>query len=143
MPTMKRLSKRSRAVLIVVASLLVMAATIPAAIWLTHTRSAETGHARLLCEQHNQSNHVTYLGHDAVMPAMLSARRCDTLRVINLDSQSVSVAIFSSGREFIYDGAASRTLAPQQQVTITLTSSGNYTFGVLQASARALLTVTP
>ncbi len=138
---MNRLSKQYKALLLVVAALVVMAATIPAAIWLTHTGSAETGHARLLCEQHNQAGHLVYISPSTVTPAETSAKRCDTLTIVNLCSQSVHVAMFKAGQKLRYDGAATRTLAPQQRATITLLGSGHYEIGDAQGVARGELNV--
>lgn len=140
---MKRLSKQSKVMLLVATTLVAMVATIPAAIWLTHTGSAETGHARLLCEQHNQASHTVYISPDHVIPAVISAKHCDILIVVNLSSHPALVAIFSGRRLLAYDGATSRTLGPQQQVTITLVDGGQYQLGDSQAIARGELNVSP
>jgi hypothetical protein len=52
---MLTLSKKAKAVLWTTGALILMIVTIPLAIWLTHTQTAEFGNARARC---------TYLFHD-------------------------------------------------------------------------------
>jgi hypothetical protein len=125
-----KLHKKQKAGLILVASLLVMGAVIPLGIWVTHTPSAELGNGRLRCESGTQGHafHTVVIRNGTVTPSQVAAQKCDTLTILNLDSQKRLITFSSRNVPISYDGVSARTLARNQSLSITLIQTGAFTF---------------
>lgn len=81
-------SKNWRYGLAIVSVLILMAASVPLAIWITHTQSAELGNARVRCQRQPQVNHRVLIENDKVKPSHVNAKRCDILTIANLDQKN-------------------------------------------------------
>jgi hypothetical protein len=125
---MFRPDKKQKVILITVLGLVLMAATIPAAIWITHTQSAEVGHARLKCQKGQQVSHKVVIQNDQVEPKNTSGRLCDTLTITNLDSQDRLMAFGRHENHISYDGVSERIVGQGQSLTVTMVKRGNYLF---------------
>jgi hypothetical protein len=125
---MLTLSKKAKAVLWTTGALILMIVTIPLAIWLTHTQTAEFGNARARCERGLHDTHRVIIENGAVVPKHTSARHCDTLVITNLDKQQRLMAFGKHDKHISYDGVSEQLVAQEQSLTVRLVSTGTYLF---------------
>lgn len=132
-----------KVILIAIGVLSLMAATIPAAIWVTHTQTARLGNAEARCSGGQHNVHGVTIQNGQPMPARTKARRCDILTVTNQDPRLRLIAFGPHERHISYDGISEKLLAQGQSLTITLISTGTYTFhDHLDDGAQGSFTVT-
>lgn len=125
---MGHLNKKRKIILAVVVVFLLLAATIPAAIWVTRSQTAQLANDRDRCQtgQH-AARHVAFES-DQVVPASTNAKLCDSLTFTNRASQTILLAFGPHEHHISYDGISERLLEPGQNTTITLVKAGTYNF---------------
>lgn len=106
--------------------LLLLAGTIPLAVWLTHTATAQTENARRRCEGVRPTVHEVRIFNGKMIPAQLNAVRCDKLRIVNQDVRARLIAFGQHDKHIAYNGVSERLLDKNQAVTVTLGVTGNY-----------------
>lgn len=105
-----------------------VAATIPLAIWITHTQSAELGNAQARCAGKPGPVHTVMIQAGKVMPPHIEAKLCDRLRITNLDPQVRLLAFGKHESHVSYDGISEKLLDQGQSLQVTLGSRGTYLF---------------
>lgn len=125
---MHGLSKGWKAGLIGVASLAVMVATVPFAIWVTHTTTAQAGNAKARCSSVTQPVHTVVIKDNHAVPSHTEAKLCDTLTIINQDSNIKLMAFGPHEQHISYDGVSERALGPGQGFSVKLITVGSFTF---------------
>lgn len=105
-----------------------MAGTIPAAIWITHTSSAELGNARTRCQRGEHATHIVTIKNGHANPVNTRAARCDTLVITNSDNQQRLMAFGRHDNHISYDGVSEKLLDQGQSLTVTLIKPGTYLF---------------
>lgn len=125
---MKRLDKKLKVILIAGAAIALMAATIPAAIWVTDTQTAKLGNARARCETGQHKTYQVTIQNGKVLPARTEAHKCDTLVITNADSRARLIAFGPHDHHVSYDGVSERVLGQGQSLSITLVTPGTFTF---------------
>ena len=121
-------NKKLKVVLITAGTLVLMVATVPAAIWVTHTQTAELANARARCQVGQHTAHHVVFRDNMVLPEHTTARLCDTLTITNEDPQLRLAAFGPHARHISYDGISERALRQGQSLTVTLIKAGNFTF---------------
>lgn len=107
---------------------MLMSATIPAAIWLTRTSTAQIENSRRRCEGKHQATHEMRIDENTVSPASIQAQRCDTLVITNLDTETRLIAFGQHEKHISYNGVSETLLRKGQSITLTLGHSGEYLF---------------
>jgi hypothetical protein len=125
---MLKLNKKWRTFIWVFAALALMLATIPLAIWLTHTQTAEFGNARARCNKGLHDTHRVIVKDDTVDPTTTYASKCDTLVITNLDANQRLMAFGKHDNHISYDGVSEQLLNQGQSLTVHLIKSGSYIF---------------
>lgn len=105
-----------------------MIATVPAAVWVTRTSTAQIENSRRRCEGKQQTAHTMRIKYNTVSPARVSAQRCDTLIITNLDEQTRLIAFGQQDKHISYNGTSETLLSRNQSITLTLGLSGDYVF---------------
>ena len=110
--------------------MLVMVATIPLGIWITHTPSAELGNDRLRCQTGTAAHalHSLTIRNNTIVPARIMAQKCDTLTIINLDNQAHQITLGTPTSPISYDGVPERLLARNQTLSVVLIRTGTFFF---------------
>jgi hypothetical protein len=121
-------NKKQKTMILAVASLFFMVATIPAAIWVTHTQGAELGNERARCQKGIHAAHKVVIQNGQVAPAQTDARKCDTLTIVNLDEQNRLLAFGRHEAHISYDGISEKNVSRGQNLTVTLIRTGDYLF---------------
>jgi hypothetical protein len=121
-------NKKQKTVVALTVSLFFMVVTIPAAIWVTHTQGAELGNERARCNKGIHATHKVVIQDGQVIPAHTVADKCDTLTIVNLDSQDRLMAFGRHESHISYDGISEKDLSHGQNLTVTLIRSGDYLF---------------
>ena len=121
-------SKGVQMSLIGAATLLFMVASIFGAIWVTHTQSAELGHARLKCQSGVQATHRVTIINNHLQPSLTQAKVCDTLIITNLDTTERLIAFGQHNNHISYDGISEKLLPQNDSLQVTLVRPGNYVF---------------
>lgn len=122
--------KKAKVIVLSIGVLLLMMATIPAAIWVTHTQAAELGNDSLRCQQ-DTARHVALtvtLQNEQAVPSHITGKACDTLTISNADTKDRLIAFGSHEHHISYDGVSERVLAQGQSLTVVLVKSGTYLF---------------
>jgi hypothetical protein len=122
------MTKKSKSFLFTSLAFALMVVTVPAAIWVTHTQSAELGNGRARCERKSGTLHQAKIANGVVTPAHLDAKKCDQLIITNLDSQQRLIAFGRHDNHISYDGISEKLLSQNQSLRVTLISTGNYLF---------------
>jgi hypothetical protein len=136
-------SKRAKWWLTAGAAVLLMAATVPVAIWVTHTQSAQLENTRQRCEGKKQIVHTVIVKGDTVSPVHTEARQCDSLTITNLDDKERLVAFGKHDSHISYDGVSERVLGRGQSLTVSLGQAGTFLFhDHAQDSVKGTFTVT-
>jgi len=125
---MLKLSKGWKWGLAVAGSVVLMVAVIPAAIWITHTSSAELGNSRVRCARGRHSVHKVIVKNGRVNPIHTQAQKCDTLIITNMDDQQRLLAFGRHDNHISYDGVSEKLLDQGQSLTVTLIKPGTYLF---------------
>ena len=123
-----RLSKKARYFIAAAAGLLLMAASVPLAIWITHTSSAELGNSRSRCNRSDGTVHKIIIKNDTVLPSHTDAKKCDTLTIINLDDRQRLMAFGRHENHISYDGISERLVGKGQSLTVRLITTGTFLF---------------
>jgi len=105
-----------------------MVATVPAAIWVTHTQTAELANARARCQVGQHSVHYVVFENNKVTPEHTAAKLCDTLTITNKDPRLRLAAFGPHEHHISYDGVSEKVLNQGQNLTVTLIKAGNFTF---------------
>jgi hypothetical protein len=122
------LARKQKSFLWIGLATILMAATIPAAIWITHTGSAELGNSRARCDRDTHARHTVNIQNDQIIPATTVANKCDTLVITNRDSVERIIAFGPHENHISYDGVSEQLLAKDKSMTITLIKTGTYSF---------------
>lgn len=125
---MIRLSRRFKWGLLITGTVGLMAATVPLAVWLTHTQSAELGNARARCQRHHRASHTVIISSDNVIPTSTEGRLCDTLTIVNRDARDRLIALGRHDSHISYDGVSEKVLGKDESLQLTLIKTGNYLF---------------
>lgn len=124
------LSKGIKVFLVVMGVVVLSAATIPLAIWLTHTQTAQHENARRRCED-STIKHVTHrvvVENNKVMPEHTVAKLCDTLIITNKDANERLMAFGQHDKHMSYNGVSEKFLRHNQSLEVVLITSGDYLF---------------
>ena len=124
----KSANKKFKVVLITIGAFLLMVATVPAAIWVTHTQTAELANARARCQVGQHTAHYMAFQNNKVVPVHMTAKLCDTLTITNQDPRLRLAAFGPHAHHISYDGISEKALGQGQSLTITLIKAGNFTF---------------
>lgn len=111
-----------------VLAIVLMAATVPLAIWVTHTQSAQLENTQRRCDGKQQVTHTVIIQHNIVSPAHTSAKQCDRLTIVNRDDVLRLMAFGKHENHVSYDGVSERVLGKNQSLTVRLGSLGTYLF---------------
>jgi hypothetical protein len=125
---MAGVSRKQKSIILSVASLLLMAATVPAAIWVTHTQGAELGNARARCHKGAHDSHKVVIEAARAKPIHVDAKKCDVLMIVNLDDNDRLVAFGRHDSHISYDGVSEKNLRQGESLTVTLVRTGEYLF---------------
>ena len=125
---MARLSKRWKAWLIGVAAFVLLVGTVPLAIWVTHTSSAQTGNEQARCQSVAQPVHTVIIKDNKANPNHTVAKQCDTLTIINDDSRIRLMAFGPHEHHVSYDGLSEHVLGPGQSFSVKLIQAGTFYF---------------
>ena len=109
-----------------IGALVLMVATIPAAIWVTDTQSAKLGNGRARCERGAHSDRLMTIRGNRFVPDKLTASKCDKLTVVNLDDRTRLIAFGPHEDHISYDGVSERVLGQNQSLTVTLVTPGTF-----------------
>ena len=121
-----KLGKRQRWFLGVAGALVLMAATIPAAIWITNTQSAKLGNGRARCARGPHPSRTMTIRADRFVPDKLTANKCDVLIIVNLDDRTRLIAFGPHEDHISYDGVSERVIGRNQSLTVTLVTPGTF-----------------
>lgn len=77
---------------------------------------------------HAGTMRVATIKDNAVQPARISGKRCDTLKIVNLDKVTREIGFGSHEHHTPYDGVAERLLSQGDSFTVTLNQTGEYHF---------------
>jgi hypothetical protein len=144
MLAMAGLGKKQKFIGVVVIGFILMVATVPAAIWVTHTQTAEAGNRGTRCKSVKTRQHLVVIKDNKVTPAHTAAKLCETLVILNRDGQERLVAFGTHDNHISYDGVSERHLAQGDSLTVRLIRSGDYLFhDHLDDSVRGTFAVTP
>jgi hypothetical protein len=122
------IGKKQKAIIVTIISVAICVATVPVAIWVTHTQSAELGNGRARCERKPGVVHKVTIQNDIVSPVHTDARECDTLTITNLDSRQRLLAFGQHDNHISYDGISEKLVDQNQNLTVTLIRTGTYSF---------------
>jgi len=125
---MGRVQKKTKVILISVGAFILMVATVPLAIWVTHTSTAKTGNEIARCSSVMQPVHQVVIKDGKVSPGSTSALECDTLVITNEDSRIRLMAFGPHEHHISYDGVSERALGQGQSLTVKLVRAGTFTF---------------
>lgn len=78
-----------------------------------------------------RGSHTTYyvmIANNTVTPQQTDAHRCDSLTITNFDPQQRLLAFGPHDHHISYDGVSERLVAEGQSLTISLVTTGTYTF---------------
>jgi hypothetical protein len=125
---MAGLRKKQKTILWAVAGLLLMGATVPAAIWVTHTQGAELGNQRARCHRDKHAAHKVVIRNGRAIPAHTTAKKCDSLTIVNMGAKDRLMAFGRHDSHISYDGISERNLSTGQSLTVTLVRPGDYLF---------------
>jgi hypothetical protein len=120
--------KKWRTIGVGLLALSLMAATIPLAIWLTHSQTAEFGNARARCERGLHDTHRVIIENNTVVPTTTKAHRCDTLIITNLDNKQRLMAFGPHDHHISYDGISEQLLGQNESLTVHLIRTGSFTY---------------
>jgi hypothetical protein len=122
------MTKKTKSILFAVLAILLMVATVPAAIWVTHTQTAELGNSRARCGRKASVRHQITIQNGVVSPANINAKKCDALIITNLDSQQRLIAFGRHDNHISYDGVSEKLLDRGASLQVTMIRSGDYLF---------------
>ena len=125
---MLQLPKRPKWIALLILGLLLMVATIPAAVWLTHTTTAQLENTRRRCQDMSGKVHQVIIKDSRVQPQHTLAKRCDRLKITNLDSYARLIALGPHDHHVSYDGISERLLQPGQSLNLKLGSVASLGF---------------
>lgn len=125
---MMKLSKKTKFWFAIALFALIMLSTIPLAIWVTNTSTAQIENSRRRCEGKRQATHLVRIRHDEVEPTTVQARLCDTLKIVNLDAKSRLIALGQHEKHVSYNGVSETLLKQGQYLELTLGHPGDYLF---------------
>ncbi|MFO0882341.1 MAG: hypothetical protein U0491_02730 [Candidatus Saccharimonadales bacterium] len=76
----------------------------------------------------NVQNHVIVIENNVVTPTQSTIAYCDTLTIINKDSNIRLMAFGQHDKHVHYDGVEEKELSQGQSFTVTAVSKGTFTF---------------
>src|SRR3989344_4139794 len=117
---MPALTKKHKFFLAILALILLMGATVPAAVWVTHQSGSKLGNARARCERGDHASHQVRIRADKASPAHIDAKLCDKLTITNRDDRDRLMAFGQHDNHISYDGVSERVLGKGQSLTVTL-----------------------
>jgi len=121
-------SKKITLISVTAIALLLMAATVPLAIWVTHWQTAQVANARDRCQGGQQAAYTVRFQPSSVSPGHTDGHLCDRLTFINDTGAIILLAFGPHEHHISYDGISERVLGPGQSVTVTLIKTGSYGF---------------
>jgi hypothetical protein len=125
---MPKMSQKLKWVSAIGAAVALMVATIPLAIWVTHTTTAQLENTKRRCEGRQQAVHKFIIEDDRVSPSHVDAVRCDRLVITNVDTHRRLIAFGKHDRHISYNGVSERLLSQNESIELTLGHSGTYLF---------------
>ncbi|MGC1177034.1 MAG: hypothetical protein WA843_03090 [Candidatus Saccharimonadales bacterium] len=125
---MLTLHTSAKIVVVSVAVVGLMAATIAGAIWVTHTQSAKLANGQRVCDVASYDSYTVTIKDNRARPAHTSAKLCDHLTITNLDYIEREVAFGPHENHVAYDGVTERLLDRGQSLSVTLVQAGNFRF---------------
>jgi hypothetical protein len=128
MEDMARVQKKTKVILISVGALVLMVGTVPLAIWVTHTQSAQAANEQARCSSTMQPVHKVFIKDNKAVPSHTVALQCDTLEIINQDNGIKLMAFGPHEHHVSYDGVSERALGPGQSFSVKLVQVGTFTF---------------
>lgn len=72
--------------------------------------------------------HKVVISDDKMSPREVTAKRCDTLTIVNSDDITREIGFGDHDHHVAYDGTAQKILRHNESVTITLVKTGHYHF---------------
>ncbi|HUY85134.1 MAG TPA: cupredoxin domain-containing protein [Candidatus Dormibacteraeota bacterium] len=120
--------RKLKIALIVAVAVALMAATIPAAIWVTNTQTARLGNARARCQAGQHKTYHVIIQNGLAVPTRTAARKCDKLTITNRDNRVRLMAFGPHDHHVSYDGVSERVLGQGQSLTVTLITPGTFIF---------------
>ena len=125
---MFKLSKRLKWWLAGLIALMLMAATVPLAIWVTHTAGAQLENARRRCERREHASRTVVIYDNRVVPAHTEARLCDDLVITNRGATTRLIAFGEHDSHTSYDGVSESLLGTGDSLKVVLIKDGSYKF---------------
>ena len=125
---MGRVHKKTKVILISVGAFILLVGTIPLAIWVTHTQSAQAGNELARCSSTMQPVHMVVIKVDKAVPDHVSALQCDSIEFVN-ESGGIKLLAFGPHEHHVsYDGVSEWALGPGQSFRIKLVQVGTVHF---------------
>jgi hypothetical protein len=123
-------SKEFKWLMVGLVTLIIVVATIPLAIWVTHTQTAQGENSRRRCDESTVKHtaHIVTIEDEKVTPEHTSAKLCDTLIIVNKDAKDRLMAFGQHDHHVSYDGTSEKFLRQGQSFTVTLITPGDYKF---------------
>jgi plastocyanin len=81
-----------------------------------------------LCTSAHGQNHTVIIRDDKASPVKTTAKLCDTLSIINLDTVTREIAFGPHENHVAYDGVAEKLLQEGESFTVMLNQPGTYRF---------------
>jgi len=122
------MTKRWKTGLIGASFVVLMAATVPLAIWVTHSATAQNGNRAARCSSTMQPVHKVVIKNDKAVPDHVAALQCDSLEFINEDTSIKLMAFGPHEHHVSYDGVSERALGPGQSFSVKLIQVGTFHF---------------
>lgn len=72
--------------------------------------------------------HVAVIKNGSVEPSAITAKHCDTLKIVNEDDVTRAIAFGDHDHHVPYDGVTERLLTRKQSFTVVLDAIGEYHF---------------
>jgi hypothetical protein len=113
--------------LVVVGAVALVAFTIWGAIWVSNIDKRKAAAQFPACTGAH-AVHKADIQNDKVVSAHISATRCDTLVITNLDERPRIIAFGQHDKHVAYDGVTERYLSPEGKFEVTLIQPGNFRF---------------
>ncbi len=115
-------------VFIVLAILILTAATAGFVVWLTTLYFNQQYTNEHEGCQPTSVNHKVVIQNDQATPTHTVGSRCDTLTITNLDDENRLMAFGQHSNHVHYDGVEEKLLTKGQSLTVTLVQTGTFLF---------------
>jgi Mlc titration factor MtfA (ptsG expression regulator) len=107
---------------------------------ITHTNTSKDN---AVCQKAGKENQLT-LRDDRFSPNKLTLRQCDTIKIVNLDTRTFSLAFGTHESHIAYPGFSEQVIRPNEFIVIDAVQAGSYLMhDHLRDQAQVNLTITP